>query len=272
MNKRSWIMMILSLFLLTLNSCNKLHIANGQSGLADPPSIEKAREVLQSLAETNVEWHSVGMWVHYQAIPSDTGTLPLTTHDRWTLFDNDGRMLKDFYRISQEGGSREIQRFIMIEPGIRGELFELRQKGLKALAYAIPKEQNMTIKDISMVNQDLRYLEIVESVLTRVYVSEELIDQHQVITLTIEIIGHSEEKKAGIPPGKLGRKEEFTYDKQTGQRIKYARSFLDDTNQWEEPSYVNESVQFTSEIPEDVLNEYQESEKELDFYIKLFQD
>ena len=253
-----------------ISACSYVRKTN-EPQMSLPSNVEI--EILQELSEKNTEWLSAGKWVHYQAIPSDTGTIHLTTHDRWTLVDNDGYIQQDFYRIYQFLGTEEVQKFITNNEGLHGELYELRRSGLNALDYAVPtKVDSIFVDEISMVTNDIEYLEYVDPVISDFSIVENESEGRQVIVVTIEITDHLQERMASVPAGKLGKREEFTYDMETGQRIKYARSFLDANNTWEIASYVEEDIQFADELPEEVLVEFQESEKELDFYNALYNE
>jgi hypothetical protein len=71
----------------------------------------------------------------------------------------------------------------------------------------------------------------------------------------------------GIPDGDKGKIEEFVYDQQTGQRLTYQRSYLDKDGKVGDMVSLSESIEFVKSPADNIIQDYQQSEKELEFYV-----
>lgn len=262
----------LILFIILLTSCTtvKNTLAPANTAYVIDQSI---LDTYHDLSDKNIAWLSREGWFHYTATPTNSDINRFTRHDQWFQVDNNGNVLEELYCVTNAEQSVEYQRLVKNIQGWRAELIELRNKGNDAFDYARPKMMNnYTITSMSRVTSDFDDLQNNSEYITNIYSSEEIVGDQNLVTIHVEYIGNPEVKRLGILDGKKGKIEEFVYDQLTGQRVAYRRTFLNTDNTLDNTASLSELVQFYQSPPADVLDEYLESEKELEFYVEVISE
>jgi hypothetical protein len=225
-------------------------------------------DLFKDLSDKNIKWLSREGWFHYTGIPSSSGIDGLTRQDQWFLVDDSGNVQEELYVVTNADQSIEYQRFVKNKEGWRAELIELRNKGKDAFDYALPHQiKNYTVANMSRVTVDTKDIEDNAAYITNLTVSSKISEGHQLITIHVEYTGDTSVKRLGIPDGDKGKIEEFVYDQQTGQRLTYQRSYLDKDGKVGDMVSLSESIEFVKSPADNIIQDYQQSEKELEFYV-----
>ena len=245
------------------------------SRLSITSDIEDAIDKWEEIAKVNENYIVGDGWIEIQnsvTRASDARQHYTIFHARYQLKSD--RVIQSLCSIKESEDFSEIQRFVTNLGGIRAELLELRENGLKAPEYAKPSLVNLTTKDISPTRKDLAQLEDRVSAISEIHFEETVSENGtKLIIFTVEYgKGTTGEKVALFPEnyGYVGKVEKYFYDKSTGICIEKQEAYIKEGGQLTEYSKILTTINKHQELPKSIENELKLAQEELTFYTDLF--